>query len=100
WRRTTLGEESVQLRYDRGPLPNGRPHSLYRTITDVANGEDPPDANLQRERHPLHRAHVGAGQDEALFVEGHPTAGQPARRRIGPGEQEQVGPGVLFLGPG
>ena len=46
--RITLGEESVQLRYDCGPLPDGRPHSLHRAATHVANGEDPLDPGLQR----------------------------------------------------
>ena len=46
--RITPGEEGVQLRDDRGPLPDGRPHSLHRAATHVANGEDPLDAGLQR----------------------------------------------------
>ena len=90
----------MQLRHDRGPFPNGRPDSLDRAAADVAHGEDSLDASLQRQRHPLDRARVGPGQDEALLVEGDPAAGQPARRRIGAGEQEQVGDGVPLLGAG
>ena len=52
-RRITLGEEGVQLRYYRGPLADCRPHSLHRATTYVANGEDPLDPGLQRERRSL-----------------------------------------------
>jgi hypothetical protein len=44
------GEEGVHLRDDRGPLADGRSHSLDRAATHVANGEDPVDPCLQWER--------------------------------------------------
>ena len=40
----TPGQEGVDLRDDRGPLADGRPHPLYRAATDVADGEDALDA--------------------------------------------------------
>jgi len=45
--------EEVQLRHDRGSLPDGCPHSLHRAATHVANGEDPVDPGLQRQRRSL-----------------------------------------------
>ena len=47
-RPITPGEEGVQLRDDRGSLPDGCPHSLHRAATHVANREDPVDPGLQR----------------------------------------------------
>ena len=44
---------NVQLRDDRGPLHDGRAHSLHRAATHVANGEDPLDSRLQRQRRSL-----------------------------------------------
>ena len=87
----------MQLRDDRGAFPDGRPDSLHRAITDVADREDPLDSRLQRLWHSLRRAGVGSGSDEALRVEGDSTAGEPARRRIGSGEEEQVRNGKPFL---
>ncbi len=90
----------MQLRDDRGSLPDGRSHSLHRAAAHVADGEDPLDPGLQRQGHSLGRAHVFARSNEALVVEGDAAAREPARCRIGAGEEEQVGDGVLLLGTG
>lgn len=49
-RRIASGEVGVQLRDNRGSLPDRRTHSLYRAATHVADGEDPFDPRLQRQR--------------------------------------------------
>src|SRR4249920_1429876 len=44
--------------------------------------------------------HVGTGPDEPLLVDGDAAAVEPGCNRIGASEDEQVGDGLLFLGPG
>jgi hypothetical protein len=96
----TPGEEGVQLGDHRRPFPDGRPDPFHRTATDVAHGEDSFDSGLQRQQLSIVRTHVGAGADEALLVQRDAAPREPAGRRLGADEEEQVGNGVLLVAPG
>src|SRR5262249_52853965 len=99
-RNATNGGGGVELPERTAPPPDGGTHPLHRAAADVADGEDPLDPRLQRQRRAVGREHVGAGSDEAFLVEGDVAAGEPTRCRIGAGEEEQVGDGVLVLATG
>lgn len=89
----------MQLRYDRSSLADSRPYALHRATAHVADGEDSLSMPVSsgsgiRSAAPA-SAPVRMKPFSSRGIVEPPT---PTRRRIGAGEQEQLGDRVLFLG--
>jgi hypothetical protein len=87
----------VDQRHRRGAVADRAAHALDRAGAHVAHGERAAHAGLERVGHAA-RQHaavlagdgVGAGQHEAVLVDRHAAAFEPARLGIGADEQEHV----------